>query len=108
MDGVKVGLALAAPLDADQADPIQFRGQLGNAHPAHAHVLGQTVLAGKARIIVPGVAQEHSISHLGSHREVRVFEDKIWHLREAAPNDQVVGVQLQVLLLDDFPNLFHL
>lgn len=94
MDGVKVGLALAAPLDADQTDAVQFRDQLRDAHTAHAHVLGQPVLAGKARIIMPGVAQEHGIRDLGPHRKVRVFEDEIGHLREATPDNRIVRVQL--------------
>lgn len=107
MDSVEVGLALAAPGNRNQSGPLQFPHEFSHARPAHAHVLGQTILTRKARIVVPRVAQEHRIRHLRTQRQVGVFEDEIGHLRKTAPDDWIVRGQLQVMLPDHFPNLLH-
>ena len=104
VDGVKVGFALSPALDADQASRFEFRDQLRHAHSAHAHVLGQSILPGKAGVIVPGVAEEHRVGNFGSDGKVRVFEDEIGDLGKTVPQHGIDRVQLQILFLEDFPN----
>jgi len=107
MDGVNVGSSLSPALNAYQAGLFQFPHKLGHARPAHAHVLGQPILSRKARIIVPRVAQKHGIGHFGAQRQLGVFQDEIRDLGKASLQHGIDRVQLQILLLEDFPDCFH-
>ena len=107
MNGVEIRLALAASFNRHQFGPLQFPDEFGHARPAHAHVLRQTILARKTRIIVPGIAQKHGIRDLRADGQIRVFEDEIGHLRKATAEDWILRGQMQVMLLEDFPDLFH-
>src|SRR5205809_6852454 len=69
LDGVDVGLALAAALDLDQPGLLQLADQLRNARPCHAHVLGKAILTREAEIVVPTVADEHGVDHLSADRQ---------------------------------------
>jgi len=53
MNDVKVGFPLPPTLDCHHARLLQFSDQLGHTHPAHAHVLGQSVLARKTKVVMP-------------------------------------------------------
>ena len=46
-------------------------------------MLGQALLARKAKVVVPGVAQEQRIGGLGVRGEIRIAQDEIGELREA-------------------------
>jgi len=108
MNDVKVGFPLPPTLDRHHARPLQFSDQLGHPHPAHAHVLGQSVLARKTKIVMPRVAQEHGVRDLGSHGNFWVFQNEIGDLGKARLQHGILRVQLQVLLLKDFPDWLHL
>ena len=108
MDGVKVGFPLPPPFNSDQAGAFQFPHKFGHAGAAHAHVLRQPILARKTGIIVPGIAQKHGVGDLGTNGEVGVFEDEIGDLGKTTTQHGIVRVQFEVLLLDHFPDGFHL
>src|SRR5205814_1114955 len=108
MDGVKIGFPLSPTLDCHQTGPFQFADQLSYSHPAHAHVLGQSVLAGKTKFVVPRVAQKHGVGDLGSRRNYRVFQNEIRDLGKASLQHGILRVELQVPLLEDFPDCLHL
>ena len=107
VDGVKVGLPLAATLNGNQTGAFQLSHEFSHPRPAHPHVLGQSVLPWKAGIIVPGIAQKHGVSDFGSRRQFRVLEDEIGDLSEAILEHGIGRVQPQVLLLEDFPDRLH-
>ena len=107
MNGVDVGFALPSALDADQSGAFKFADKLGHAGPAHAHVNRQPILAGKTRIVVPRIAQKHGVSHFRTGRQIGIFQNEIWNLGEASLQHGIDRVQLQILLLEDFPDVFH-
>ena len=106
MDHVKIGLSLPSALYSNQTGFVQFGDQLGHTHTGHAHVIRQPLLAGKTGVIVPGVAQEHGVGHLRAHGDVGVFEDEIRNLGKAVLQHRIDRVQLQILLLEQFPDFF--
>ena len=108
MDRIKVRFTLPPAFNGHKPGTLQFTDKFGHARPAHAHVLSQTILPRKTRIIVPGVAQEHGVGDLCTDGKGWVFEDEIGDLREATPDDWIVRGEMQVLLFEDFPDLFHL
>src|SRR6185503_6631283 len=73
VDCVDIRLSKAAALDADQAAPAEFADELSHPGTAHPHVGGEPLLPRKAGFIVPSVAQEHGVSHLGANGQIRVF-----------------------------------
>ena len=107
MDGVKVRFPLSPALDRHQTGGFQFGDQLGDTRPGHAHVLRQPVLSRKTGIVVPGVAQKHGVGDLGANGDIRVFQDEIRDLGKTVLQHGIDRVQLQILLLEDFPDGFH-
>lgn len=107
MDGVEVCLSLPPALDADATGLFQFADELGHPCAAHAHVQGKSFLAGKAGIVVPRVTEEHGVNDLGAEGELGVPEDEIGDLGKTTPQDGIVGVEQQVLLLKEFPDGLH-
>jgi hypothetical protein len=107
MNGINIGFAQSPALNSNESRFFQFTDEFGNTGSAHSHVFGQPLLPWKAGIIVPGVAQEHGVGHLGANGQIGVLENEIRDLGEAAPQHRIIGVELQVLLLDDFPYCLH-
>jgi len=107
MNGVEVGLSLSPALNANQTHPFQFGDQLRDAHAAHSHVLGQTILPRKTRVIVPSVAQKQAIGDFRSRRDCRASDNEVRDLRKTIPRDGIARVELQVSLFDGLPDLFH-
>jgi hypothetical protein len=95
-DLIQVGLPLAATGDLNEARPFQLLDELADPRLAHAHVAREPLLAGKATVVVPGVVQEHGIGDFGAQAQLRVLEDEIWYLREAAAHNWVVGRELDI------------
>ena len=94
MNLVNICFALAPTLDGYQPRLFQFSDQLGDARPGQAHVIRQPVLPRKARIIMPGVAQEHGVGDFGTHRQACIFQNEIRDLGEAPLQHGIDRVQL--------------
>jgi hypothetical protein len=107
MDGVNIGSSLAATLNANKPGLFQLANEFSDARAAHAHVLGKPFLTWEARVVVPGVAEEHGINDLGANRQTTVTKDKIRDLRKASSCDWICGVEQDVVLFDDLANWFH-
>ena len=106
VDRVVVGLTLAASFDLHQAGLFKFPDKFRNTGTAHSHVLSHAILARKAEIIVPRVAQEHRVCDFGANGQGWIPEDEIGYLREAAADHRIFRGQTDVL--HDLPYWLHL
>jgi len=107
MDDVEIRFAKATALDGDESGLAQFRDEFIHTGAAHAHVLREPFLPRKAVVVSPGVAEEHGVGNFGSKGQRRIAEDKIGDLGKAFPSNRIKGVQLDVLLLDQFAEGLH-
>ncbi|MCX6925727.1 MAG: hypothetical protein NT154_21320 [Verrucomicrobia bacterium] len=107
MDLVEIGLALSPALNADEARPLKFGDQLSHTRTRHAHVSSETFLAREAGIVVPGVAQKHSVDHFGADGQSAIAQYEIRHLRKSRLDHGIGGVEQDIALLDCFANGLH-
>lgn len=107
LDFVEVRLALTASDDFHQSGGFERLDEFIDARNAHAHVLGETFLAGKAGIVVPRVAEKHRINDFRSDRQNGIAQNKIRDLGEPATCDRIERVELNVLLLENVPYCLH-
>src|SRR5277367_3689631 len=75
--GVKVRLPLSPSRDLDQRTTLKFLYESVDARDAHGDILGEALLAGEAKIVVPGIAKEQRVDRLCADRNVRITQNEI-------------------------------
>ena len=78
IDRIKIGFPLPPPGDLNERGFLKLLYEAVHAGDTHAHVLGEPILAGKAKVIVPGVAEQQRVDRLGTDRNVGIAEDEVW------------------------------
>src|SRR5690606_939601 len=99
--------AQGVDVGASQSPALLFQvaGLLQLFHEAHrralgdAEVLGERFLAGKAAVLLPGVAQEHRVAELGAGRQAGVAQHDVGHLGKAMGGDGVEPFENDLLVL---------
>jgi hypothetical protein len=98
---VDIGLALAAPGDAQQPVGLQRFEVLADVRLVQAHVLGKPFLARIAVVVLPRVAEQYGEGELVARAEVLRLEQEVRDLGEAAPRGGVGIAQDDVAVLED-------
>ena len=66
VDCVEVGLSLPSSLDVDQRVRLKLLDGAAHGRDMRTHMLGKALLARKAQVVVPSVAQEQGVSRMTS------------------------------------------
>jgi hypothetical protein len=98
---VDIGLALAAPGNAQQPVGLQGLEVLADVGLVQAHVLGKPLLARIAEVVLPRVAEQHGEGELVARTEVLRLEQEVWDLSEATAGGGVGIAQDDVAILKD-------
>ena len=98
IDGVEVRPPLPASRNFNERTALKLLDEAIDARDAHADILGEAVLAGKAKIVVPGVAEKQRVDRLCADRNVGIAQNEIRNLREPIASHRVCGVELHVAL----------
>ena len=77
------------PHHIDEPLSLQLLDILVGRLPANADVIGEPLLAGEAKIIVPGVGDQSRIGHFGAHGNFLLTKDGIGHLGKALLGEAV-------------------
>jgi len=98
VDGVEVGPPLPASRNFNQRTALKLLDEAVDARNAHADILGEAVLAGKTKVVVPGVAEKQRVDRLCADRNVGIAQNEIRDLGEPIASHRVCGVELHVAL----------
>ena len=98
VDCVEVGLALTASGYFDEGATLKLLDVAVHACNTHSNIFREPILAGKAKIVVPRVAQKEGVNGLGSDGDIRVTEDEVRNLSEALECDRIRTVYPHVAL----------
>ena len=101
VEAVQVGLAEASLFDLQQLHFFKLLEVGADAALRGSHVLGEGELAGKARVVGPGVFEQHRVSEFGADGNLLVGENKIRHLREAVARGEVGADDLDVAVFEN-------
>jgi hypothetical protein len=86
---VDIGLALAPPRNGEEAIAFERLEVFSDVRFVQPHVLGEPLLAGKAVVVLPRVAQEHGEREFVTGAEVFRLEEKIRDLSESATRGDI-------------------
>ena len=98
---VDVGLPLAPLLDHKQAAVLQGLDVAADGALIEPHILSELRLAGKAKVILPCVGQEHREGHFVARTEGLQFQKKIGDLSVALVGRRVGSLEDDVALFED-------
>ena len=98
---VNVSLPLAPLLDHKQAAVLQGLDVAADGALVEPHILGELRLAGKAKVVLPCVGQEHGEGHFVAGAEGLQFQKKVGDLRVALAGRRVGSLEDDVALLED-------
>lgn len=109
IDGVEVRPSLPSSGDLDEGAALKFLDEAIDARDAHSDILGKTILAGKAEVVVPGIAEEQRVDRLRADGNVWVAQNEVRDLGEPVESHRVGGVELHVALnaLNLFTDVLH-
>jgi hypothetical protein len=77
LDGIEVCFPLSALHDFDKFGSFKLFNELIHPSNAHTDILSQPRLTGEAFVVVPGVAEEHSINHFRADAQIGVLKDEL-------------------------------
>ena len=112
VEAVQVSFAEAPLFDLQQLHFFKLFEIGADAALRGSHVLGKGELAGKARVVGPGVFEQHRVSEFCTYRNSLVGENKIRHLGEAVARGEVGADNLDVAVFENVGNgprrlIFH-
>ena len=98
---VDVGLPLASLLDHKQSGILQALDVAADGALVEPHILGELRLAGKAKVVLPCVGQEHGEGHFVARAEGLHFQKKVGDLGVALAGRRVGSPEDDVALFED-------
>jgi hypothetical protein len=96
--------------DVDEGALLELGDRAADGRDVGAHVLGETLLAREAEVVVPGIAEQQGVDRLRISREIRIPKNEVGELREAMLRYRIGGVKPHVLFdcREMLPDVLHI
>lgn len=106
---IKVRLSKTTTLNFQKAHFLQFLDPPNDRSLPCSHIVGQSLLAWKAEIILPRIFEQHCVSEFGPNTNLFRDQYKIWHLcKTTSCRDDIPASQDNVSLLKYALYVHHL
>lgn len=102
---VDIGLALTASLDRQQSCRLKRFEVAANTALVQAHVGREALLAWKAVVVLPSIAEQHGEGHLVTCAQLARSEQEVRYLRKPALTGGICAFEDDVFVAEEFPDM---